>query len=84
MTWSFIICNKIWRQLLHRGPAASKKEAHKAGEVIGYKIVDAVLSKTLATPTKSNYYSKKQEPLELVIIPPEKRDEILNKLRKIL
>ena len=69
---------------MNRGLAASKKEAHKAGEVIGYKIAHAVLSKTLALRTKSNYYSKKQEPLELVIIPPETRDEILNKLRKVL
>ena len=56
---------------------ASKKLVHKAGEFIGNKIADAV--------TKSNDDNiGKQELVEEIIIPLEKRDEILNKLRKIL
>ena len=56
---------------------ASKKLVHKAGEYIGNEIADAV--------TKSNDDNiKKEEPVEKIIIPPEKRDEILNKLRKVL
>ena len=50
---------------------ASKKVVHKAGEFIGNKIAhdDKI---------------KKQEPVEEITIPPEKRDEILNKFRKVL
>ena len=56
---------------------ASKKVVHKAGEVLGNKIADAV--------TKSNEDNiDKEEPVEEIIIPPEKRDELLNKLRKAL
>ena len=56
---------------------ASKKIVHKSGEFIGNKIADAV--------TKSNDEKlMKQEPVEKIIIPQEKRDEILNKLRKAL
>ena len=55
----------------------SKKVVHKAGEFIGNKIADVV--------TKSNDDNiVKQEPVEQIIIPPEKRDEILNKLRRAL
>ena len=55
----------------------SKKVVHKAGKFIGNKIVDVV--------TKSNDDNiVKQEPVEQIIIPPEKRDEILNKLRRAL
>ena len=37
------------------------------------------------TVTKSNNDKiVKQEPVEDIIIPPEKRDEILNKLRRLL
>ena len=62
---------------MDKGPDASKKGVHKAGEFIGNKIVDTV--------TKSNNYNiEKQEPVEEVIIPPEKREEILNKLRRVL
>ena len=56
---------------------ASKKVVHKTGEFIGNKIADAV--------TKSNDDNiEKQKPIEEIIIPLEKRDEILNKLRKVL
>ena len=56
---------------------ASKKVLHKAGEFLGNKIADA--------GTKSNEDKiEKQKPVEEIIIPPEKRHEILNKLRKVL
>ena len=55
----------------------SKKVVHKAVEFIGNNIADAV--------TKSNDdKTEKQEPVEEIIIPLEKRSEILNKLRKLL
>ena len=71
----------IKKQLLDTGldavKTASKKLVHKAGEFIGNKIADAV--------TKSNDDNiGKPELVEEIIIPLEKRDEILNKLRKIL
>ena len=56
---------------------ASKKAVHKAGEYLGNKIADAI--------TMSNDDNiGKQEPVEETIIPPEKREEILNQLRKEL
>ena len=55
----------------------SKKAVHKTGEFIGNKIADAV--------TKSkNDQILKGEPVEEIIIPPEERNGILNKLRKVL
>ena len=68
---------KYKKQLLDTGldslRTASKKIVHKAGEFIGKKIADAV--------TKSNDDKiVKQEPVEEIIIPPENRNEILNKL----
>ena len=54
-----------------------KKVVHKAGEILGNKIADAV--------TKSNDNNiEKQESAVEIIIPPEKIHEILNKLRKSL
>ena len=56
---------------------ASKVVVHKVGESIGNKVVDKV--------TKSNDNKiVKPEPVEELITPPEKRDEILNKYRKAL
>ena len=53
----------------------SKKLVHKAVEVIGNRIADAV--------TKSNDdNTERQEPVEEIIIPPEERNGILNKLEK--
>ena len=50
---------------------------HKAGEFLGNKTADL--------GTKSNCDKiVKQEPVQEIIIPPEERDEILNKLRKVL
>ena len=61
---------KYKKQLLATGlnavKTASKKGAHKAGEFIGNKIEDVV--------TKSNDDKiVKQEPVEEIIIPPEKK-----------
>ena len=54
-----------------------KKVVHKAGEFVGNKMADAV--------TKSNKYKiKKQKPIGEIIIPPEKRDKILDKFRKVI
>ena len=62
------------KQLLDTGLDALKKVIHKAGESTGSKITDAV--------TKSNNDKiVKQEPVEEMINPPEKKNEILNKLR---
>ena len=62
-----------------------KKVTHKAGEYLGNKIADALLSKALAMQTKSNDDKiKKQDPVEEITIPPENRKDILNKLRKVL
>ena len=56
---------------------ASKNVVHKAGKFIRNKVADAV--------TKSNDNEiVKLEPVEEIIVPPEKRDEILNKLRRVL
>ena len=68
---------KYKKQILDKGLDASKKVVHRADEFIGNKIVDTV--------TKSNDDSiGKQEPVEEIIIPPENREEILNKVRKVL
>ena len=57
------------------GLDASTKVVHKAGEL--KKIADVV--------TKSNDDKiLKQEPIEEIIIPPEKATEILDKLRGVL
>ena len=56
---------------------ASKKVVHQAGEFLGTKISEAV--------TKLNDdKTEQQEPVEETVIPLEKRDEILYKLRKVL
>ena len=56
---------------------ASKKVVYKAGEFIRNKMADKV--------TKwNNDNIEKKEPAEEIIIPPENRDHILDKLRKLL
>ena len=71
--------------MLDTGLDASKKVVHKAAEFAGNKIADAVLLKTLATRNKSNDDNiENQDPVEEIIIKPEKTDEILNKLREVL
>ena len=82
---SLSFLRKYIKKLIDTGLDASKKVVHKAGEFLGKKIADAVLSKTLDTRTKSNDDNiEKQEPIQEIIIPPKKREEILNKLRKLL
>ena len=55
----------------------SIQEINKAAEFLENKIADAV--------TQSNDDEiEKQQPLEEIIIPLEKRDEILNKFGKVL
>ena len=68
---------KFKRHLLDKGLDASKKVIHKAGEYLGDKIADAVIK-------SNNVNIEKQEPAEEIIIPPKKREEIVNKLRKVL
>ena len=54
-----------------------KQLLDKAREILGNKIAGAV--------TTSNHDNiEKQEPVEEIIISPEKRDKILNKLRNVL
>ena len=73
------------KQLLDKELDASKKVFHKADEYLGNKIADALLSKTVATQTKSKDDKlEKQDPVEEITIPPENRKDILNKLRKVL
>ena len=63
----------------------SKKVVHKTGEILGNKISDAVtksnINKIVKTVTGINESSRN---LEELIIPPEKRKEILNELRQAL
>ena len=60
---------------MDKGLDVSKKVVHKADEFIGNKITDAI--------TKSNDDNiEEQEPVEEIIVPRKKREEILNKLRK--
>ena len=56
---------------------ASKKVVDKTGEILGNKIADAV------TGSNDNKMEK-QEPVEEIVIPPEERDEMLNKLSQVL
>ena len=60
---------------------ASKKVVHKVGEFLGNKIADAVanLNDDQIVKTDGNLRN-----IEEIIIPIEKRPEILNKLRKVL
>ena len=72
---------KYKKELLDTGldslKTTSKKVVHKAGKFLGNQIADVV--------TKSNDDKiVKQEPVEEIIIPLEKRDEILNKLKTVL
>ena len=79
------IAKKYKKQLLDTVLNASKKVVYKAGEYLGNKIADAVLSKTLATRTKSSDDNiEKQTLVEDIIIPPKKEKKILKKLRKEL
>ena len=53
---------------------ASKKEFHKTGEYLGKKIADTVLSNVLPMQTNSTDNKfEQQEPVEEIIILPEKK-----------
>ena len=56
---------------------ASKKVVDKTGEILGNKMVDAVTG-------SNDDKMEKQEPVEEIVIPPEERDEMLNKLIQVL
>ena len=62
---------------MDKGLDVYTKVVHKAGEFLGNKVADAVTK-------SSNDNIEKQEPVEEIIIPPEKTEEILSKLRKVL
>ena len=69
------LLENIKKQSLNRGlgtlKTASKELVHKKREFLGNKITDAV--------AKSNENKVvKREPVDEIIIPPEKREEILN------
>ena len=75
--WFLSFARKYKKRSSDTGLDASKRVFHKAGEFIGSKIADGV--------TNSNDdKTVKQEPIEEIIIPPEKTDEILDKLRRVL
>ena len=50
---------------------------HKTGEIINNNVADAVAK-------SKDYKIVKQEPVEQLIILPEKREEILNELMQVL
>ena len=54
-----------------------KELVHKTRKFLGHKIADGVTN-------SNNDNNKKQKTIKEIIIPPEKREEILNKLRKVL
>ena len=72
-----LFARKFKKHLLDKGLDASEKVIHKAGEYLVNKIADAVIK-------SNNVNIEKKEPVEEIIIPPEKREEIVNKLRKVL
>ena len=76
------LARKCTKQLLDTGlnslKTASTKVFHKTSEFLGNKVADAVTIKS------NDDKIVKQEPVEEIIIPSEKREEILNELRKVL
>ena len=81
MTFARNLCNRYKIQLLDTvldsSKTDSKKVLHKTGQVLGIKIAHAVAK---------SYDEKivKTKPVEEIIIPPEKREKILNELRQVL
>ena len=76
------LSNKYVKQLLN---TASKEVIYKTGEYLGNQIADAVAKlcddKIVKQEPVINGNSRN---LKEIIIPPEKRDEILNELRQVL
>ena len=83
------LSNTYKNQLLDTGidslKAASEKVVHKTGEFLGNKITDAVAkphdNKIVETKTVINENLKN---FEQIIIPLEKREQILNEVRPVL
>ena len=79
------LARKYKKQLLDTGQdavkTASKKQSNKAGEFIGNKIGDAV---TKSNNDKIVKLDENPRNVEKIIIPIDKRDEILNKFRKVI
>ena len=80
-----LFARKYKKQSLDAGlnavKTASKNVVHKPGESLGNKIADT------ATKSNDNKIQKSDENprnVEEIIIPPEERHEILNKLRQVL
>ena len=71
-------CNKNWTKCFKN---CNQKVAHKAaeatGKFIGNKIADKIVKPKHVTEANPRN-------VERIIIPQEKRDEILNKLREVL
>ena len=72
---------KCKKQLLNTGLDASKKVVHKAGENLGNKIAEAITNSNGSQVVKPDENPRN---IEEIIFPPEKRNDILNKLRKAL
>ena len=79
--WLLSFVRKYSKQLLDTEPdslkSAFKNVVRKAGEFLGNKIPDAA-----AKPNDNKI--EKQEFVEEIFLPLEERDEILNKLSKVL
>ena len=65
----------IKKPLLDKALDASKKVVHKAGEFIGNKTADAIIK-------SGNDNIEKQEPLQEIIIPPEKKRRNIKQIEK--
>ena len=64
---------------------ASKKVVHRTGELLGNKIADAVTKSNDDKIIKPKHViDENPRNVEEIIIPPEKREEILNALRQVL
>ena len=77
-------CNKFKKQLFDIGlgapKTASKNIVHKAAEVTG-EFIGKMTDKIVKPKYVINENSRN---IEELIVPPEKREEILNKLRQVL
>ena len=64
---------------------AFKKVVHKAGEFLGNNIVDAVTSNAIDASNNDKIVKPDENTrnVEEMIIPPEKRKQILKKLRQL-
>ena len=76
-----IFARKYKKQLSDTGLNISKKVVHKAGEFLGNKIADAVTKSNNNEIARPN---KNPRNVQEIMISLDKRDEILNKLRKVL